>query len=515
MLSEFSIKSKPLPHDGRRKKGLVLMNRMDLEKQCAIPLQRKLFWGGKWHVPAVAQWMPVENPATGDSLGDVIEARQEDVDLAVQSALEAFESWRDLAPRTRAQCLFDCARRLRLHGDDLALIDAADAGLPRKAMSADIENAARQLEFFAGLVTEIKGETLPLGPSALNYTVREPLGVVVRINAFNHPVMFAAGKVAAPLAAGNTVIVKPADQTPLSTLALAEIWADILPPGVFNVITGSRQTGAMLVSHPQVAKIGLIGNVATGQAVIRASADSMKKFTLELGGKNALIATADADPEEVASAAATGMNLTWTAGQSCGSTSRVFLHDSIHDAVLERLVRKLETIKLGLPTEIETEMGCLVSKAQHQKVLGYIQKGKAGGARLLSGGDVPNDPALAGGYFVRPTVFSDVTSDMCIAREEIFGPVVSVIRWNDEATMLRQVNELDYGLTASIWTKDLSTAHKLAARVQSGYVWVNSVGAHFLGAPFGGYKKSGLGREESLEELYQNTQIKNINISLR
>lgn len=491
------------------------MNQRELEQHCSIPIRRQLFWGGKWQEPAWSRRMAVENPATGESLGDVPEADQADVDHAVRAALEAFESWRELAPRERADLLRLCAQRLRQHGEDLALIDAADAGLPRKAMGADIENAARQLEFFAGLVTEIKGETLPLGPSSLNYTVREPLGVVVRINAFNHPVMFAAGKVAAPLAAGNTVIIKPADQTPLSTLALAEIWSDILPPGVLNVLTGSRQTGAMLVSHPDVAKVGLIGNVLTGQAVIRASADSMKKLTLELGGKNALIACPDADPDAVAAAAATGMNLTWTAGQSCGSTSRVFLHDSIHDAVLEKLAAKMGAIKLGLPTDKRTEMGCLVSREQYEKVLGYIQKGKEDGARLVLGGVAPDDAELADGYFVRPTIFADVTGDMRIAREEIFGPVVSVMRWNDEGAMLRQVNELDYGLTASIWTVDLARAHRLAAKVQSGYVWVNSVGAHFLGAPFGGYKKSGLGREESLEELYLNTQIKNINIALR
>lgn len=491
------------------------MNRLDLEQQCSIPIRRKLFWEGRWQEPISLSRMAVWNPATGESLGDVADADQMDVDLAVQAAMEAFASWRDRPPRERADLLRLCARRLRQHGEDLALIDAADAGLPRKAMGADIENAARQLEFFAGLVTEIKGETLPLGPSTLNYTVREPLGVVVRINAFNHPVMFAAGKVAAPLAAGNTVIIKPADKTPLSTLALAEIWADILPPGVLNVLTGSRQTGAMLVAHPDVAKVGLIGNVLTGQSVIRASADSMKKLTLELGGKNALIACPDADPDVVATAAMTGMNLTWTAGQSCGSTSRVFLHDTIHDAVLERLITKMGAIKLGLPTDSSTEMGCLVSREQFEKVLGYIRKGKEDGATLVLGGDTPEDAALADGYFVRPTIFADVTSNMRVAREEIFGPVVCVIRWTDESTMLRQVNELDFGLTASIWTNDLSRAHRLAGSVQSGYVWVNSVGAHFLGAPFGGYKKSGLGREESIEELFLNTQIKNVNITLR
>lgn len=491
------------------------MPQQDLEQQCSIPIRRQLYYGGAWQDAASARWLSVQNPATGASLGEVPEADQTDVDRAVHAALEAFETWRDVSSRDRADLLRRCAVRLRQHADDLALIDATDAGLPRRAMGADVENAARQLEFFAGLVSELKGETIPFGPSILNYSVREPLGVVARINAFNHPVMFAAGKVAAPLAAGNTVIIKPADQTPLSTLALAEIWSDILPAGVLNVITGSRQTGAMLVSHPDVAKIGLIGNVQTGQSVIRASAESMKKLTLELGGKNALIACPDADPQEVATAAVTGMNLTWTAGQSCGSTSRVFVHESMYDEVVASVVEKMAAIQMGLPTDMATEMGCLISQEQYDKVRSYIQKGKEDGARMALGGDTIESPDLAHGYFVRPTVFADVTSDMRIAREEIFGPVISLIRWSDEAAMLRQVNELDYGLTASIWTNDLSRAHHLARRVQSGYVWVNSVGAHFLGAPFGGYKKSGLGREESVEELFLNTQLKNINISLR
>lgn len=480
----------------------------------ALPVRRQLFYGGQWREPITAARMAVRNPATGESLGDVVEAGTEDVDAAVAAAVEGFATWRRMVPRERARLMRLCAQRLRDHVQDLALIDAADAGLPRRAMIGDVEAAATQLEFFAGLVSEIKGETIPFGPDQLNYTTREPLGVVVRINAFNHPLMFAAGKVAAPLAAGNAVIVKPADQTPLSTLALAEIWSDILPAGVFNVVTGSRATGAALVAHRRVAKIGVIGNVATGHAVMNGGAATLKKLTLELGGKNALIAFEDADPAAVADAAVLGMNLKWTAGQSCGSTTRVFLHESIHDDVLVRMVEGMGAIRMGLPTDPDCEMGCLVSQEQFDKVLSYIEIGRSEGARVALGGGRPADGSLVDGYFIEPTIFADVTADMRIASEEIFGPVVSVLRWSDEDQMLEQVNSLDYGLTASVWTRDLARAHDFASAIEAGYVWVNGVSAHFLGAPFGGYKQSGLGREECLEELFLNSQLKNVNINL-
>jgi betaine-aldehyde dehydrogenase len=268
-----------------------------------------------------------------------------------------------------------------------------------------------------------------------------------------------------------------------------------------------------LVTHPRVAKVALIGSVPTGKAILKSAADTMKKVTLELGGKNALIAFHDADPGEVASAAVRGMNFTWC-GQSCGSTSRAFVHESIHDQVLEKIVAAVSVIKPGIPTDDATEMGCLVSKAQFDKVMGYITVGQADGARLAVGGKKPNNPELANGFYIEPAIFAEVTPQMRIAREEIFGPVLSVFKWRDEEKMFEAVNAVDYGLTASIWTKDLKTAHRAAARVEVGFVWVNTVGAHFLGAPFGGYKQSGMGREESADELLEYTQIKNVNVAL-
>jgi len=352
-----------------------------------------------------------------------------------------------------------------------------------------------------------------MGPDAVNFSVREPRGVVGRIIPFNHPFMFCAGKAAAPLATGNTVVMKPPEQAPLSSLRLAELIEGVLPPGVFNVVPGGREAGAALASHSGVAMIALIGSVPTGRAVMKAAADTLKPVMLELGGKNALIAYADADPDDVAAGVIGGMNFTWC-GQSCGSTSRAFIHEKIYDAVIERVKSKIIHYKPGLPTEPSTTMGAIISKTQFDRVMSYIESARREGAELIAGGGPPADPALAKGFYIEPTVFA-VTENNRIAREEIFGPVLSVLKWSDEGEMMRQVNRVEYGLTASIWTNDLTTAHRAAAAVQSGFVWINEVSKHFLGAPFGGFKQSGVGREECIEEMLAYTQEKNIHIRLK
>jgi betaine-aldehyde dehydrogenase len=283
---------------------------------------------------------------------------------------------------------------------------------------------------------------------------------------------------------------------------------------VFNVVPGGKEVGAALAGHPGVAMIALIGSVPTGRAVMRAAAETVKPVMLELGGKNALIAYPDADPDAVAGGVVAGMNFTWC-GQSCGSTSRAFLHESIHDAVIEKVCRRISHYKPGIPTDPATTMGAIISKTQYDRVMGYIEQARDEGARLISGGARPADPALARGFYVEPTVFADVTPDMRIAREEIFGPVLAILKWSDEARMLAQVNAVEYGLTASIWTNDVSTAYRTAMAVQSGFVWINEVGRHFLGVPFGGYKQSGIGREECFEEMLSFTQEKNIHLKLR
>ncbi len=394
------------------------------------------------------------------------------------------------------------------------MIDAADCGNPVHEMVMDATVAANQIDFYAGLVTEMKGASIPMGPGVVNFSVREPRGVVGRIIPFNHPFMFCAGKIGAPVATGNTVVMKPPEQAPLSSLRLAELIGGILPPGVFNVVPGGREAGAALTTHKDVAMIALIGSVPTGRAVMKAAADSLKPVMLELGGKNALIAYPDADPDEVAAGVVGGMNFTWC-GQSCGSTSRAFIHESMYEAVLAKVKAKIAHFRPGVATDPSTTMGAIISKTQYERILGFIASAKAEGARLLCGGGRPADPALANGLFIEPTVFCDVKPTMRIAREEIFGPVLSIFKWSDEAAMLEEVNAVEYGLTASIWTNDLSIAHRTAGIVQAGFVWVNEVSKHFLGAPFGGYKQSGIGREECIEEMLAYTQEKNIHVKLR
>ena len=432
----------------------------------ALPTNRGAYYGGAWHEPKSGRFVDTMNPGTGLSLGKVADAGAEDIDAAVAAAKAAFKEWRRVLPLERAKILRRIAEILRQNANELAMIDAADCGNPVREMVSDAMIAAAQMEFFAGFVTEMKGSSIPMGPDVVNFSVREPLGVVGRIIPFNHPFMFCAGKSAAPLAAGNSVIVKPPEQAPLSSLRLAELIGGLLPAGVFNVVPGGREAGQRLASHPDVAMIALIGSVPTGRAVMKAAADTVKRTMLELGGKNALIAYGDADPDEVAGAVIGGMNFTWC-GQSCGSTSRAFIHEAIYDAVVAAVKEKIKHFKPGIPTDPATTMGAIASKAQFDRVMSYIESAKQEGAELISGGGRPADPALAKGLYIEPTVFA-VTGKNRIAREEIFGPVLGVFKWSDEAKMLAEVNQVEYGLTASIWTNDLSTAHRTAMSVEAG-----------------------------------------------
>ncbi len=477
-----------------------------------LPTRRELYYGGAWHEPR-GGYLETVNPATGQSLGKVAEANAEDVDAAVRAAQAGFEVWRRMKPLERAGLLRKVAAVLRENAFELAMIDAANCGNPISEMQRDALIAAVQIEYYAGLATEIKGETLPMGEGILNYSLREPYGVCARIVAYNHPIMFTAGKMAPPLAAGNAVIMKPPYQAPLSAYRMMELLDGILPPGVLNVISAGTPGSQALVSHPMVPRVALIGSVPTGRAIARAAADRLKHVTLELGGKNACIIYPDADMTRAMAGAVAGMNFTWC-GQSCGSTSRLFVHSSVHDQVLDGMLKAVRHFQPGIPTEMSTTMGSIVSKAQWEKILGYIDIARGEGAQLVYGGGVPSDPRLARGWFVEPTIFTGVKQDMRIANEEVFGPVLSVLSWDDEDSLFEQVNRVEYGLTASIWSSRLDNAHRAAARVQAGYVWVNHTSSHFIGASFGGYKQSGIGREEGFEELMTYTQHKNVHIAL-
>jgi len=478
-----------------------------------LPARRDLYYGGAWHAPH-GGYAPTYNPANQDQLGEVAVADSEDVAAAVVAADRAYAYWREVKPVDRAGALRALAARVRAFADEFAMIDAINCGNPVREMSRDAIIAAAQIDYFAGLVHELKGTTVPMGGGALNYSVREPLGVVARLVAYNHPLMFLAGKLAPVIAAGNTVIMKPPVQAPLSALRLAELVGETLPPGVVNFLTGDRECGAALVSHPLVRKVALVGAIPTGIAILKGAAEKIMPVALELGGKNPLIIYPDADLPAAIAGAVGGMNF-WWAGQSCGSTSRCFVHRSVYEQVLAGMCELIpQRHRCGDPTDFETTMGCLISSAQFEKVMGHIESAREDGARLVCGGGRPADPALARGWFVEPTVFADVTPAMRIFREEIFGPVLAVIPWDDEETLFADVNALEYGLTASIWTRDLSRAHRAAARIEAGYVWINHTSSHFLGTDFGGYKRSGMGREEGLEELLAYTQIKNVYVDL-
>ncbi len=479
-----------------------------------LPRSSGLFWAGQWQEGS-CQTIPTFNPSTGELLAEVNAAAVAEVGAAVASAKTAFPAWADTPPLQRGALLREAARRVRQHTRELALLDAANCGNPVRAMQMDAEIAATQLDYFAGLVLEIKGETIPTANGALNYTLREPLGPVARIFPFNHPFMFAAGKIAAPLAAGNTVIIKPPEQAPLSTIRLMEILDGLFPPGVLNCVTGGRETGAALSAHPDVAAVALIGSVGAGKAVLRSAADTMKHTLLELGGKNAMVIYPDADLRSAVEGAVRGMNFTWC-GQSCGSTSRLYVHRSIHDEFMHSVARELEQKhRPGIATHSDTTMGAMASRAQYDRALHYIQAGIEDGATLLTGGSAARDAQLQAGLFIEPTIFTHVRPDMRIAREEIFGPVLSVFSWEDEDQLFADVNAIELGLTASVWTTSLNTGLRAAKRIQAGYLWINECSIHIPGAPFGGYKQSGVGREESKEELLEFTQLKNVHVKLR
>ncbi len=476
------------------------------------PAHRDLYYGGAWQAPH-GGYLDTLDPSTGRSLGRAAEADEQDIAAAVAAADAAFAGWRDLKPLERAAVVRAIAATLREHAGELALLDARNGGNPVAEMGRDVLAAAAQLDYFAGLALELKGETIPMGRDAVDFTVREPFGVCARIVAYNHPLMFTAAKMGPPLVAGNTVVMKPPQQAPLSSYRMMELIGSLAPPGVINLVTGGAACGAALVAHPRVPRISLIGSVQTGRAIAAAAGARLKHVTLELGGKNACVIYPDADVDRAIAGAVAGMNFTWC-GQSCGSTSRLFVHESIHDQVVAGVLDGVRRFVPGPPTDPATTMGAIISRAQHEKVLSYIALGRAEGATLAAGGRVPDDANLVGGWFVEPTVFTGVTQAMRLANEEIFGPVLAVLRWSDEEALWRDVNAVEYGLSCSIWTRSLSTAHRAAARAEAGFVWINHTGAHFIGVPFGGYKQSGLGREESFDELLSYTQVKNVHIAL-
>jgi betaine-aldehyde dehydrogenase len=472
-----------------------------------------MYIGGEWRAATSGATIESVNPATEEVLGYVPDAGPADVDMAVRAGEEGAEVWRGYSWAKRAGILRDFADAIEERLEEFAMLDTLDSGNPISSMRADVASAANEIRYYAGIASELKGMTVPTTSDGLSLTERVPYSLVGRIVPFNHPFKFAAGKAAAPLAAGCAVIVKPSEQTSLSALRMGEVLAQIFPPGVFNVVTGGGRTaGAALAEHPRVPRVAFTGSVPTGQRVAEAGARWIKQVSLELGGKNPLIVFPDADPVRAAQGSVKAMNLARSMGQSCGSSSRVFVHQSIKSAFLDALVDAVSALRVGDPTDPATDMGPLAYRAHFEKVTELVAAGVAEGANLLYGGERPD--GLDRGFYLEPTVFTEVKPEMRIAREEIFGPVMSVLDWSDYESVIREANATEYGLTANVWTNDISLAVRTARRLDAGYVYINGTGKRPAGSPFGGFKMSGIGKENSLEELLSYTTEKSITATL-
>jgi len=473
-----------------------------------------MFIAGSWAEAADGRSFTVINPATGQALADVPWASAVEVDQVAKAARFAFDSWRSLGLCDRIDRVLELANRIRAEAEHLAVLDMEDLGSPVRAMKEDVISAADRINYFCSLVPHLKGECFNSTKSRLHYTLHQPIGPSALLLAFNHPFKFAAVKSIPVLLMGNPVVLKPSQLTPRSSLHLASLASDLFPAGVFNVITGDgAETGATLCAHPSIRKITLIGGVETGRQVLTAAAQTIKSVNLELGGKNPIIIYPDADLDAATDAIVKGMNFSRSQGQSCGSTSRLFLHDDVREIVLPRLIDRMRAIRPASPALDSTVMGSLVSVAHRDRVLQAIEAAVAAGAIVLTGGRPPSGDAFAQGAFLEPTLLDGVHHKMPIAHEEVFGPVLCIFRWSDEATMISHVNDVIYGLTASVWTRDLATAHRIASTIEAGVVWINEVGRHTPGVPFGGWKQSGLGRADSMEELLSYSQNKSISLS--
>ena len=467
--------------------------------------------GGEWVDAKAGGRIETVDPTSEEVIGTVPDAGPEDVDAAVAVAREAAPGWQAVGWKRRAELLRELARRIEAAADSLARLDVRDAGLPLAGMRGDVTGAAATLDYYAGLAPQTGGATAPAGDGSLSYTLRQPYGVVARIVPFNHPFKFATGKIAAPLAVGNAVVLKPGEVSSLSALELARIAADVLPPGVLNVVTGAGPTaGAALVGHPDVHRVAFTGSVPSGRSVLRAAADGITHVTLELGGKNPLIVFPDVDVAAAAAAAVRGMNIARCTGQSCGSNSRIYVHADIADAFLDALVERVAALRMGDPMEPDTEVGPLAFRAHHERVLGYLDTARREGATFAYGGNRPPGK----GFFVEPAVLTGLDDEMTVVREEIFGPVMSMLTWRDVDDVVRRANDTPFGLTANVWTRDVSAAHRTAAALEAGYVYVNGNGTRPTGMPFGGWKSSGLGKENGIEELLSYTREKTVSVTL-
>jgi len=469
---------------------------------------------GEWVEARSGRTFEVVNPATAEAMATVPDAGAEDVDRAVKAARRAFDGgWRDATAQERGRVLFRLAETVRREAKRLATLETLNSGKPLAESEFDINDAATCFEYYGGLATKIHGEVLPVPDNALSMALKEPVGVAAQIIPWNYPLLMAAWKLAPALCAGCSMVIKPAEQTPVTLLELARFFEDCgLPKGVVNVVTGFGETaGAPLVAHPQVDKIAFTGSVDVGKSVMRAAAETLKKISLELGGKSPNIFFADADFESAVDGALFGVFV--NQGEVCSAGSRVLVQKPIYKKMLDAMVEKAKRIKLGPGTDSSTKMGPLVSKQQMERVLRYQEIGKKE-AKVATGGGRPSDAALQRGYFVEPTIFYDVDNSATIAREEIFGPVMAVIPFEDEAEALRIANDTPYGLAAAVWSRDIFKCLRMVKKLQAGIVWVNHMQPTYVEAPWGGYKMSGIGRELGPWGAEEYLQVKQVYINL-
>jgi aldehyde dehydrogenase (NAD+) len=478
-------------------------------------MRKQLFINGDWRDAVSGQTIDVVNPATEDVIAVVPSADRPDVDAAVAAARAALDGpWSKLSARDRGRLLWKLGDRLMEKADEVAALETLHNGKPIfESRQIEIPAAAECLQYYAGWADKIHGETIPVKGNYLTYTLREPVGVVAAIVPWNFPLLLTSWKVAPALACGNTVIIKPASQTPLTALALAEIAREVgIPPGVLNVVTGpGSRVGQLLVEHPGIDKIAFTGDTSTGKAIMRGSADTLKHITLELGGKSPNIVFADADLEAAIRGATTG--IFYGKGEVCAAGSRLLVDRSIKNEFIDKVAARARKMAPGDPMDPKTRLGAISSQKQLETDLRYIESAKKEGATLVAGGERA-DIGTGKGYFLQPTVFANVTPEMTIAREEIFGPVLAAIEFADVDEAIARANATSYGLAAAVWTRDIKKAHHVARRLQAGTVWINTYNIYDTAAPFGGYKQSGFGREMSIHALQHYTQVKSVWVDL-
>lgn len=481
------------------------------------PRKYQLFIDGKWVDAESGKTFETPNPATGATLAEVAEGDKADVDKAVAAARRALEGkWSKMSARDRGRLMYKLAQLIESKTKELAALETADNGKPIKESTyIDLPGVAENFEYFAGWATKIEGETIPVPGNMFNYTLREPVGVCGQIIPWNFPLLMAAWKLAPALAAGNTIVLKPAEQTPVTAMELGKLIQEAgFPDGVVNIVPGFGETaGASLASHKGIDKIAFTGSTEVGKLIAKAAADNLTKVSLELGGKAPNIVFADADIEQAVSGAM--MGIFFNQGQVCCAGSRVFLDERIKDEFLERFKEKAGRIKVGDPMDSSTQMGPQVSAEQLSRIKGYVDIARGEGATVLSGGGSPElEDEFKKGFFFQPTIFGEVQNTMRVAQEEIFGPVASVITFKDEDDLIKQANDTIYGLSAGIWTRDIVRAHRFAKEVKAGVIWINTFNMMNAASPFGGYKQSGYGREMGKHALEMYTQVKSVWVDL-